>query len=308
MKTRQLQQITDSDIKLLKIFKTVCECGGFTAAESLLGISRSAISLHMSDLESRVGLRLCQRGRAGFALTNEGKEILKHTEMLLASIEDFRVQVNQIHKKLKGEFNIGIINNLVTMPSSYITNSLKQLNQEHNEVKVNISLSTLNDIECRVMDGRLHIGAIPYIAPLSGLEYLELYEEKSSLYCGNNHPLFQNSLDLEEHDLLHWTAIMPSHVMTAEAIQLHKLLKCTATASDREGVAFLILTGNYLGFLPDHYAQKWVVEGRMKKLLPEKVSYSTPICAITKKSNSKNMILKYFINKLRQNIHTSTMI
>ena len=65
MKIKNLNQITDFDIKLLRIFKTVCECGSFTSAESVLGISRSAISLHMSDLENRLGLRLCQRGRAG---------------------------------------------------------------------------------------------------------------------------------------------------------------------------------------------------------------------------------------------------
>ena len=69
MKANKLQQITDFDLKLLKIFKTVAECRSFTTAESVLGISRSAISLHMTDLENRIGLRLCQRGRAGFSLT-----------------------------------------------------------------------------------------------------------------------------------------------------------------------------------------------------------------------------------------------
>ena len=52
----------------------------------------------MSDLENRLGLRLCQRGRAGFSLTDEGKEILNYSETLIASIEEFKLKVNQIHK------------------------------------------------------------------------------------------------------------------------------------------------------------------------------------------------------------------
>lgn len=64
-----LGQMSDYDIRLVRIFKTVVECGGFTAAETTLGISRSAISQHMSDLESRLGFSLCQRGRGGFSLT-----------------------------------------------------------------------------------------------------------------------------------------------------------------------------------------------------------------------------------------------
>jgi len=67
-----LAQVSDFDIRLLRIFRSVVECGGFSAAETVLGIGRSAISQQMSDLEQRVGLRLCQRGRAGFSLTEEG--------------------------------------------------------------------------------------------------------------------------------------------------------------------------------------------------------------------------------------------
>ena len=60
-----LAQVSDFDVRLLKLFRSVVECGGFAAAEGALGIGRSAISQQMADLEQRLGLRLCQRGRAG---------------------------------------------------------------------------------------------------------------------------------------------------------------------------------------------------------------------------------------------------
>ncbi len=82
-----LGQVSDFDIRLLRIFKTIVECGSFSAAESTLGLSRSAISLHMGDLEKRLGMRLCQRGRAGFALTDEGREVYRATQTLLAALE-----------------------------------------------------------------------------------------------------------------------------------------------------------------------------------------------------------------------------
>ncbi|NUG80632.1 LysR family transcriptional regulator, partial [Acinetobacter bereziniae] len=267
MKPKKLNQVTDFDIKLLKIFKTVCDCHSFTAAESILGISRSAISLHMSDLENRLGIRLCQRGRAGFALTDEGREVLQYIEMLTASIEDFRAKINQMHNQLKGEFNIGIINNLVTMQSAYITKSLAQLAEENSEVVINISMSTLSDIECRVLDNRLHAGAIPLVSPLSGLDYFHLYQENSFLYCGENHPLFNHTGKINPKDLKQWNTVLPNYAISPEAMKLHQLLNCSATASDREGIAFLILTGKFIGFLPDHYARKWVVDGFMKPIM-----------------------------------------
>jgi DNA-binding transcriptional LysR family regulator len=105
-------QVTDFDIRLLRVFKAVAECGGFSAAESELGISRSAISLHMGDLERRLGLRLCRRGRGGFALTEEGREVLEAAETLLAGLEAFRTEVNALHESLRGELDIGITDTL----------------------------------------------------------------------------------------------------------------------------------------------------------------------------------------------------
>lgn len=37
-----LAQVSDFDIRLLKIYRSVVECGGFSAAENVLGIGRSA--------------------------------------------------------------------------------------------------------------------------------------------------------------------------------------------------------------------------------------------------------------------------
>ena len=95
MKKKTLAQVTDFDLRLLRVFKTVSECGSFSAAESLLGITCSAISLHMSDLEKRLGMRLCQRGRAGFALTEEGREILRHSETMMAAVSAAAVETRK---------------------------------------------------------------------------------------------------------------------------------------------------------------------------------------------------------------------
>ena len=164
-----LGQVSDFDIRLLRIFKTIVECGSFSAAESTLGLSRSAISLHMGDLEKRLGMRLCQRGRAGFALTDEGREVYRATQTLLAALEGFRAEVNDLHQHLRGELNIGIINNLVTLPQMRITHALSALKGQGPQVRINIGMTTPNEIELGVLDGHLHVGVVPLISPLSGL-------------------------------------------------------------------------------------------------------------------------------------------
>ncbi|NVK39837.1 MAG: LysR family transcriptional regulator [Oceanospirillaceae bacterium] len=293
-----LGQVSDYDLRLLRIFRTVAECGSFSAAESALGITRSAVSQHMSDLEKRLGMRLCQRGRGGFALTDEGRRVLHAGEILLTAVEDFRGEVNQINQQLRGELNIGIVNNLVTQPQMRITRALKELHDKGEGIRINISMSTPGEIERGLFDGRLHVGAIPHIAPLSGLDYRHLYEERSHLYCSDEHPFFEKEGDLDNETLMTAAAVVPSYRMTAEAIGQHQLLNCSATASDREGIAFLILTGGYIGYLPDHYAANWVGKGQMKALCPQRLYFDSRLAIVTRKGRRPNLLLETFLESL----------
>lgn len=295
---KPLAPISDFDLRLIRVFRTVAECGSFTAAESTLGISRSAISLHMSDLEQRLGMRLCQRGRAGFALTDEGREVLRASESMMASIEDFRREVNQLHDSLRGELNIGLMNNLVTQPSMRITHALAKVRQQSQEVRINISMSPPGDIERRLLDGHLHMGAFPLINKLSGLEYHTLYDEKSQLYCSHTHPLFDRAQDLGIKDLQGLPAVIPGYRLSPEAIALHQPLADAARASDREGIAFLVLTGQYVGFLPDHYAKTWVEKNMMTAFAPEQIHYSVSIAAVTRKNRRQNLIIDRVLDEL----------
>ncbi len=294
-KRSTLTQFTDFDLKLLRLFKTVVECGSFSAAENTLGITKSAISMQMTDLEKRLGLRLCQRGRAGFSLTDEGVEVLEATEALLSSVENFRSQINQMNHQLRGELNIGIVNNLVTQPKMSVTQALAQLSSLSDGVKINISMSTPAEITKGLFDGRLHVGVIPQTAQLSGLDYELLYEEKSCLYVGRTHPLYATDGELPKEELSKAKAVLPIYPMTEEAINLHQLLNCSATASDREGIAFLILTGNFIGFLPDHYAANWVLKGELKCLNESSFYFNTPLVLVTRAGRRPNLVLESFL-------------
>ena len=79
-----LGNLSDADIRLLRIFMAVARCGGLSAAELELNIGRSTISRHLKDLEIRLGLTLCHRGRGGFSLTQEGNRIFEAAQRLLS--------------------------------------------------------------------------------------------------------------------------------------------------------------------------------------------------------------------------------
>ena len=299
--THLLGDIGEARLRLLRIFKVVVDCNGFTAAEAELNISRSAISIAIADLEDYLGFTLCQRGRSGFSLTEEGVCVYDSILQLFAAMDSFKTQLNDLHSQLRGELNIGITDNLVTMPHMHLTNALGLLKQDNEQVKINIRMMSPIDIELQVLDNRLHIGVIPELKLISGLEYTPLYDEECLLYCSAEHPLFAidnsdiSSQLLQEHD-----AVLPSYAPTPEVQQLYQCLKEEASASDREGVAFLLLTGRFIGFLPTHYAQRWVETKKMRALQSEKMRYITRYSAIKSTSGRPNLVRDTYLQLLSQ--------
>ena len=82
-----LGQLSNLDLRLLQVFKAVVDCGGLSAAELELNIGTSTVSRHLKDLETRLGLVLCRRGRAGFSVTPEGQRIYEETVRLTNSLD-----------------------------------------------------------------------------------------------------------------------------------------------------------------------------------------------------------------------------
>lgn len=293
------RKLGDSHIRLLRIYKTVVESSGFSAAEIELNISRPAISVAISELESLLQMRLCHRGRGGFSVTDEGRQVYDAALQLFAGLEAFRSQINAINTELKGELNIGVTDNLVTFPQMRITQALADLKKRGPGVVINIRMIPPNEIETGILEGQLHTGVVPDLRRLPGLNYIPLYEEESLLYCSDQHPLFAcDDNELNDEVIAAHEAVLPAYPQ-ADAIKKHQMkLKAGATSTDREGLVFLILTGSYLGFLPTHLAERWVNSGRLRAIQPVQRRLVTHYSAVTRKGGLPNPNTEAYLEEL----------
>jgi DNA-binding transcriptional LysR family regulator len=62
----------------------------------------------------------------------------------------------------------------------------------------------------------------------------------------------------------------------------HMTLNRAGTAFSMEAIATMLLTGTYIGYLPCHYAKRWVDEGELFALAPTAFSYSSVFSVITR--------------------------
>jgi len=300
VKKALLGQVSDTEIRLLRVFKAVVQCGGLAAAELELNIGRSTISRHLKDLEERLSLVLCRRGRAGFALTPDGQRVLQGAVQMLDAIDGFRAGVHEMHDEPSGTLSIGLFDKTVSNPEARIANAVRLFRRDAPEVVVNVEVGTSNEIESGVIDGRLHVGVIPEHRQSASLDYLPLFGETMYLYCGREHPLFR-----EKHRSLSWKELqahdyagLAFHSPNMEAA--HRFgLRRKATVTDQEAIATLILSGCYLGFLPDHYAASFVGAGQIKRIAHPECMYDVRFVAISRRSPADSRLAARFLDALQ---------
>ncbi len=293
-----LGQLSDMDIRLLRVFKSVVECGGMAAAELELNIGTSTISRHVKDLETRLGLNLCRRGRAGFALTAEGEQIYAQTLRLLAGADAFRSSVDEIHRRMGGQLNIAVFDKTASNPQARIGAAIASFSDLAPEVSLNLHVAPLNAIERGVLDGQFQIGVIPGHRSSDTLSYDELFTETMYMYCGAQHALFQSgqaALEPTDWEGLrgHDFAGLGYHSPNMEMSQQMRLQR-KATGYDQESIATLILSGKYLGFLPDHYAQAFVDAGQMRAVKPELFFYLCSFFCIVRRTPQPSRATRAF--------------
>jgi DNA-binding transcriptional LysR family regulator len=300
VKKALLDQVGDGEIRLLRIFKAVVECGGFAAAELELNIGRSTVSRHIQDLEERLDVTLCRRGRAGFALTADGQHVYQAALQLLEQLDGFHAGVQDLREDLAGRLAIGLFDKTASNPLARIGDALHAFRRVAPDVRIEMTVGAINAIEAGVIGGKLQIGIVPGHRRSESLEYHELFDESMYLYCGRRHPLFRprrrapTLAELQQVDY----AGLAFHSPNMEAT--HRFgLRRRATANDQEAIATLILSGDYIGFLPDHYAAAFVRAGAMRRVEPLECMYRVRFVAVLRRSAPPSRVARAFLQALR---------
>ncbi len=104
----------------MRVFAGVVDAGSFVGAADALGMSKAAVSRHVSDLEQRLGVRLMQRTTRKLSLTQEGEVFLARCRDILASIEESEAELSTRAASASGLLKVSV-------PVSFATKHLAPL-------------------------------------------------------------------------------------------------------------------------------------------------------------------------------------
>ncbi|WP_459615449.1 LysR family transcriptional regulator [Bordetella sp. 2513F-2] len=151
----------------LRTLVAIADLASFAKAAQALHLAPPTVSLHVAELESRVGAPLLYRKRGQVGPTPVGHTLIERARRLLAEsdglLDDVRRQVQGLAGRVRLGASTGAIAHL-------LPRALQALAAEHPGIDVQVAVLTSQETLARLAAGTLDVGlvALPQ-APVAGL-------------------------------------------------------------------------------------------------------------------------------------------
>jgi DNA-binding transcriptional LysR family regulator len=252
------------NIRQIRYFVAAAEAGKIVAAASAVGISPSAITEAIQDLEETVGTPLVTRHRDGIKVTYDGYVFLQHCRNVLSALSAATRSVGQHRPRVAGKLAIGVT---ITVAGYFLAAPLARFRRSFPEVDVTIKELERAVIEKRLAKGELDLG----ILLVSNLEQRDqlatetLAKSRRRLWTSTGHPLLLKPKvtlkDVAQEPYIQ-LLIDEAAATTLSYWSKFKLKpKVIFHTESVEAVRSLVATGTGITILSDMVYRPWSLEG-----------------------------------------------
>ena len=141
------------------IFAAVVEAGTMTGAAKALGMTPSAVSQHIGQLESLLGLTLLHRSTRRLSLTEAGEVVWQGCQSLQQTLNQTELRLSEVRDSLLGEVRITAP---VGMAGQPLALALSPLLQAHPGLCIQIIADDeKRDLIAERIDVALRVGSLP---------------------------------------------------------------------------------------------------------------------------------------------------
>lgn len=144
--------------RALAVFAKVVEQGAFARAGERLGLSASAVSRHVADLEAHLGARLLNRTTRKLSLTESGRSFHERTVQLLSDLEEAEVAVASSTVSPRGTLRLTCP---IAFGEWYVAPAIAAFAAQHPQLRFDVELSDrLVDLVDEGFDLAIRIGTL----------------------------------------------------------------------------------------------------------------------------------------------------
>lgn len=281
------------------MFSEIARAGGVSEAARKMGRKQPAVSLALKRLEAHLGVKLCERGPAGFRLTDEGEFIADVTGRMVQLVEEIPGRITQLSELVSGTIRMMVISNVV---DEVLDATIANFHKKYPAVELQIEVATWDVISRAVLRGNIDVGVAPARDFHGELQYDLLCQEAHRPYCGKGHPCFGKTYkkpkEIADQSFILTGADEPDE-LTRFRHQFGLGKHRTGISDHLEEAKRLALMGVGICFFPEKYAQRDVDRGRLWPVLDAPNGPMMDLYLITNPEAPRHRARQLFSEELR---------
>jgi len=118
----------------LRYFVAVAEQGSTLKAGRVLGVSQTTVARRIAALEDAIGLSLFERRAAGYTLTSDGEDLLRHARQVSAAAEQFTQAAGSRTRDLSGTVRLTTQDIFMVL----LAPMLRELHERHPDILIEL--------------------------------------------------------------------------------------------------------------------------------------------------------------------------
>lgn len=271
-------------LRRMEIFRAVAEAGRFSLAADKLGLSKSAVSHAIKDLEQFLGVQLINRNNRDFQLTSDGEIYYRQCVHILSEIGAIEESYRQDQASIDGHIAL-------TAPITFGVKRLSPLLSEFLSLNPKIDLSqTLAehnvDLVQAGLDMAVRIGhQNQSTQPMVQITSVEMIITASPEFIAS-HPELKTPDDLKNVSTLQyrWT---PKWNLSKDGKSFSHSPKGRILSDSGEALAEFTARGMGVSNLPDFIVDDAIESGRVERLFPDYEMERFPVNLVFPASNHR---------------------
>ena len=225
--------------------------------------------------------------------------VYQEATQLLEYMERFRSKVNNLNTSPTGELSVALSDTLSLDERCRIPQVLKLFGEQAPNVELVVDVMHMGDMERMVLNDELDVAYIPYHRQLAGLNYIHLFTDNNYLYCGRENPLYAMPPDTITEQMINSAPLVHAGLKPHQEVY-HNLasMNLAGTSYHYESRIAMMLSGRFVGFLPEAVAKPHVESGDLKAIATGLKSFPLGVAVITRKSSHQNRAKEMFLNAI----------
>jgi DNA-binding transcriptional LysR family regulator len=143
------------DVRRMRVLLEVATRGSMSAAADALNYTPSAVSQQIATLERESGVALVERGPRSITLTDAGRALAEHAEIILARLEIAEMEVREIAGLHGGRLRLATFR---SAGETIMAHAITRFHSHHPKVELTLTEGEPEDYLPLVRSGKLDVG------------------------------------------------------------------------------------------------------------------------------------------------------